>query len=354
MEHKQNTEHHHKESHHLPLIGISIGDVNGIGPEVLIKAFSDSRMFRFGKFVVYCNPHIISKWKKICKLEELQIFTVDSLDKIHSKRLNVIASGIEDYEVQPGKQDPKAGEIAYQSLQAATAHLKAGLIDGLVTCPINKANMPAEFSFPGHTEYLESELGSNQSLMVMASDMLKLAVATSHIPLSEVSKKLNKELIKKKVKTFAKSLDKDFRMPNAKIAVLGLNPHAGDEGKIGSEEFEIIVPAIKELKDENLMVFGPYSADGFFADGQWKKFDGVLAMYHDQGLIPFKTIAFDEGVNFTAGLDKVRTSVDHGTAYNIAGKNQADPSSMRSALFMAAEVISNRTNAPIQILSTKK
>jgi 4-hydroxythreonine-4-phosphate dehydrogenase len=323
-----------------PLIGISLGDFNGIGPEVIIKTLSDSRVLKLCIPVVYGSYKILAKYKRISETEEVVFNSVRNIEGINPKKVNLITCWEEDYEVSPGKVTEQAGKCALISLQKAAEDVATGKTDAVVTAPINKHNIQsADFNFPGHTEYFTSKTGLTDSLMLLVTESLRVGVVTGHIPLSEVRNQISKEKITSKINLMHKSLKNDFGIQKPKIAVLGLNPHAGENGLLGKEEQEIIIPLIEELKNKGMLIFGPFPADGFFGMHHYKKFDGVLAMYHDQGLIPFKALAFDNGVNFTAGLPFVRTSPDHGTAYDIAGKNIASESSFREALYLACDIV---------------
>jgi 4-hydroxythreonine-4-phosphate dehydrogenase len=326
-----------------PLIGITMGDFNGVGPEIIIKALSDARILRFVTPVIYGSTKVISFYKKLLKNEEFNYNVIRSFDQIHQKKVNLVNCWDDAYEIKPGIQTEEAGKSAYLALKMATEDLKNGNLDGVVTAPINKANIQSDsFQFPGHTEYFTAEFNAEDSLMLLVSGGLRVGVVTGHIPLNSVSGNLTKEKLLSKIRIMEKSLKKDFGITKPKIALLGLNPHAGEDGLLGTEEQDIISPVANECKDKGMLVFGPYPADGFFGMAYYKKFDGVLAMYHDQGLIPFKTIAFENGVNFTAGLSAIRTSPDHGTAFNIAGKGIASEESIREAIFLACEVFRNR------------
>jgi len=322
-------------------IGISVGDLNGIGAEIILKTFADPRMFDFCTPVVFASQKSIQYLKKHLNLAT-QTQRVESLDKLVDKKLNIINVWEEVFDFEFGKENKKAGELAIQSLKAATTALKEKKIDGLLTAPINKANIQSEdFSFPGHTDYLAQELDGN-ALMFMVSDELKVGLLTDHVAVKDVANEITPKLIKEKITTINESLKKDFRINKPKIAVLGINPHSGDNGVIGKEDDEVLKPAIESLFNNKVMVFGPYAADSFFGSNNYKKFDAIVASYHDQGLIPFKTLTFGNGVNYTAGLSEVRTSPDHGTAYEIAGKGEADESSFKEALFTAIKIIKNR------------
>jgi 4-hydroxythreonine-4-phosphate dehydrogenase len=324
-------------------IGISIGDVNGIGLEVIIKTLADNRMTEFCTPIVYGNTKIASYYRKNLGLNEFSFNVIADADQANEKKPNMINCWEEDVRITPGEANETGGKYAFLSLEAAVNDLLEGKIDALVTAPINKNSIQnEEFRFPGHTEYLQSKASEQNSLMFMMSDELRIGVATGHIPLKDVSRSLTQELIVSKLKLMNETLKNDFWIEKPKIAVLGLNPHAGDEGLIGKEEKEIIEPAIEKAHEENVFAFGPYPADGFFAGRTYMKFDGILAMYHDQGLIPFKHIAFHNGINFTAGLPFVRTSPDHGTAFDIAGKNMASPESFREAVFAAINIVKQR------------
>jgi 4-hydroxythreonine-4-phosphate dehydrogenase len=329
----------------LPIIGITIGDINSIAVEVIIKTLHDPRIVNYCIPVVYGSPKIISYWRKVMNLNDFQLNIIKSLDQVNPKKANILVCWEEEIEVKIGEATTLAGKYAFLALALATKDALAGKIDAIVTAPLNKntVNTP-ELPFVGHTEYLAQQAGKDH-LMVLASDELKLALVTGHIPVKDVSSKLSIEGIYKKILLLKESLQKDFGISKPRIAVLGLNPHAGDSGLLGSEEKEIIIPAVDKAKGENqIIVFGPYPADGFFGSNQYRQFDGILAMYHDQGLVPFKYASFDSGVNVTAGLPFVRTSPDHGTAYAIAGKNEASEQSMRNALFMAIDIWARRNN----------
>jgi len=335
---KKNQQHKKK-----PIIGISIGDINGIGPEVVIKSFIDHRVLRHMVPVIYCSSKVISFYRKKLKLDQFNFHQTKGFDNLHAKKVNVLSFSNENIEINCGEVRPEAGSYAFSSLEKACEDLQSGAIEALVTAPINKNNIQSDsFSFPGHTEYLADKFGAKDNLMFMVSDSLRVGVVTGHIPLLKVPAVLTSELITSKLSIMIKSLKKDFGILKPKIAVLGLNPHAGENGLLGSEEEDIISPAIEALKQKGNLIFGPFPADGFFGSGQFKGYDGVMAMYHDQGLIPFKSLTFEEGVNFTAGLDIVRSSPDHGTAYSIAGKGVSNPESFIKALFLAKDVLENR------------
>lgn len=326
-------------------IGITQGDINGISYEVILKTLEDNRISELCTPIVYGSPKVAAYHRKMLNLN-VNLNIINKAEEAQEKKPNIINCCNEEIKVEVGTSTPQAGEAAFKALERATKDLKEGKIDVLVTAPINKNNIQSEnFSFPGHTEYLENLFGNKgDALMILANDSLRVAVATGHVPISKVSESLTKENILTKIKQFNKSLIEDFGIFKPRIAVLGLNPHAGDKGVIGKEEEEIIAPAVKEALDEGIICFGPLPADGFFGANGQAHYDGILAMYHDQGLIPFKTIAMDNGVNFTAGLSVVRTSPDHGTAYDLAGQNMASENSFRQALYMAIDVYKNRQN----------
>ncbi|OYU95552.1 MAG: 4-hydroxythreonine-4-phosphate dehydrogenase PdxA [Bacteroidetes bacterium B1(2017)] len=329
----------------LPIIGITMGDMNSIATEVIIKSLLDNRINDYCVPVVYGSPKVISYWKKALGFHDFNLNIIKSLDQINHKRSNILVCWEEETEIKPGEATELAGKYALKSLEAATKDAVAGHIQAIVTAPLNKNTVnTATFPFKGHTEYLAQQAGTDH-LMVLTSDELKMALVTGHIPVKDVAGALSIEGIQKKINLLNTSLKKDFGIVKPRIAVLGLNPHAGDNGLLGQEEKEIIIPAVDKAKNDNqVLVFGPYPADGFFGSNQYKNFDGILAMYHDQGLVPFKYAAFDSGVNFTAGLPFVRTSPDHGTAYNLAGKNEASEQSMRNALFLAIDIWAMRNN----------
>ncbi|HTF82671.1 MAG TPA: 4-hydroxythreonine-4-phosphate dehydrogenase PdxA [Cytophagales bacterium] len=332
---------------HRPTIGITIGDFNGIGPEIIMKVFSDSAILKFCTPIIYGSSKILQKYRKLLNTEDnqsQQFFYIKSADQHNNKKINLINCWEEDHHIEPGKVTEIAGKCAYAALKLATEDLRKGWIDAIVTCPINKANIQSEeFKFPGHTEYFAHHFSQGkENLMLMVHDELRVAVVTGHMPLSKVPQALTKELLASKLSVFFQSLKSDFAKNKPKVALLGLNPHAGESGLLGSEENDIIIPVIEEFKKKGEYVFGPYPADAFFGNKLDRKFDGVLAMYHDQGLIPFKALAFDSGVNFSAGMPIVRTSPDHGTAYDIAGKGVADENSLRQAIFLVTEIFGNR------------
>ena len=324
-------------------IGITIGDINGVGPEVIIKALSDSRLFLDCTPVIYGSTKVISFYKKALNEIEFNYQSIKDASELHVRKINVINVWNDEVEITPGTPSEASGKYAIQSLEKAAQDLASGKIDVLVTAPFSKeAVAKSGFLFTGHTEYLAEMSGVPEALMVLVSSSLRVALVTVHVPIKDVAALLTKDKIMKKIAAFEDSLKKDFALVKPKIAVLGLNPHAGENGKLGQEEKEIITPAIQTCKAEGKLVFGPFAADGFFGSTARNQFDGVLAMYHDQGLAAFKAISFEDGVNFTAGLPIVRTSPDHGTAYDIAGKNEASESSFRSAIYLAMDIFKNR------------
>lgn len=337
-------------------VGITLGDINGIGPEIIIKALKDNRILSDITPVIYGSSKVISFYKKMLQIHEFSYQNCRTGADIQNKKINIVNCWDEEVDIQPGVSNVTGGKYALKSLEAATADLADGKIDVLVTAPFSKDAMKsAGFDFPGHTEYLAKYSNVDEALMILASPFLRVALVTTHIPINEVSKALTKDAILSKIKVFENSLKRDFNLVRPKIAVFGLNPHAGENGKIGTEEKEQIIPAINEAKSEGILAYGPFAADGFFGSNAKNQFDGVLAMYHDQGLTAFKALSFEDGVNFSAGLPIVRTSPDHGTAFDIAGKNLASESSFRSAIYMAMDIYRNRkfvkqiTENPLQI-----
>ena len=343
------------------IVGITQGDSNGIGLEVIIKTFLDPHMLEICTPVIFGSNKTAAYHRKALNIEGFSFNPISDLSEINHKRANIINVYDDDVPIQLGSQTEAGGKHAIQSLDAASNALVNNQIDVLVTAPINKENIQSpEFKFPGHTEYLDEKFGTGNSLMFLISDTLRVAVVTGHIPVTRVAAELTSEKIIKKIQVLNNTLIQDFSLRKPKIAVLGLNPHAGDNGVIGDEEQRVILPAINKAKDEGILVYGPYSADGFFGNGNYKNFDAVLAMYHDQGLIPFKTISFNSGVNYTAGLSIIRTSPDHGTAYDIAGKNIASEESFRRAIYLAIDVYKTRqihmeiTSNPLSISLKKR
>jgi len=324
-------------------IGFSVGDLNGIGMEIILKTLEDNRICELCTPIIYGSRRLTNYYAKAFNLKNLNINYIDSLDKVKSSKVNVLNVWEEEVNINAGEADPTSGSYAYKSLKALADDVKAGNVDAMVTAPINKKVIQsADFGFPGHTEFLQKIDEAEDVLMLMLSEEARIGVVTGHIPLKEVANQLNTDLILKKITLLNKSLKEDFGIRKPKIAVMGLNPHAGDNGLLGKEEIEIIEPAIKQAKSIEILAFGPYPADGFFGSSKHKDFDGVIAMYHDQGLIPAKQFSFGEGVNFTAGLSIVRTSPDHGTAFEIAGEGTADEGSLRNALYKAIDIVKQR------------
>ncbi|HBS87574.1 MAG: 4-hydroxythreonine-4-phosphate dehydrogenase PdxA [Bacteroidetes bacterium GWF2_38_335] len=326
-------------------VGISHGDINGVGYEVIIKALMDTRLVEACTPIVYGSSKVAAYHRKALNINNFSFNNINKAEEANSKRANIINCIDENTRVELGKATDYAGESSFLALKAATKDLKDGKIDVLVTAPINKKNIQLpDFQFPGHSEYLASEFGVKEHLMLMVCDSLKVGIVTGHIPVSKISSEITVEKILTKLEIFNKSLKNDFAIRKPRIAVLGLNPHSGDEGVIGNEEIDVIIPAIEKAKSKDILAFGPFAADGFFGSSNFAKFDGILAMYHDQGLAPFKALVFDRGVNFTAGLPVVRTSPAHGTAYELAGKNEAGEESFRNAMYLAMDIFTNRKN----------
>lgn len=331
------------ETESKPVIGISTGDLNGIGYEVILKSLSDNRLFEILTPVVYGLAKAASYHRKYMNLPDFSFNIIRKTDNLSHKKANLINLHDNEVRIELGKSTSLSGEQALISLEAATEDLRKGTINALVTGPINKKNIQSdEFHFPGHTEYLASKFNVQESLMLMISNNLRIGVITGHIPVNEIAAKLTVELILNKIEILSKSLLVDFGIRAPKIALLGLNPHAGDDGLLGNEEITVIKPAIERAKEKGYLVFGPYPADGFFGSSEYSKFDGILAMYHDQGMLPFKTLSFESGVNYTAGLPVIRTSPAHGTAYEIAGKDIASADSFRAAMFLACAIWNHR------------
>jgi 4-hydroxythreonine-4-phosphate dehydrogenase len=326
-------------------VAITQGDTNGVGYEVILKAFADPAILELCTPIVYGSPKIAAYHKKALNLET-NFSIINKAEEARDGKLNLLACFDDDVKVELGQPSKEAGEAALRALDRAMTDYRAGLYDVLVTAPINKATIHSPgFNFPGHTEYIETSVGNGQkALMILMNETLRVALVTTHLAIKDISHAITKESIIEKATIFHTALKRDFRISNPRIAVLALNPHAGDDGLLGSEEKDIIIPAIDELAEKCIQAFGPYPADGFFGSGNYYHFDGVLAMYHDQGLAPFKTIAIDSGVNYTAGLPIIRTSPDHGTAYDIAGQGKADENSMRQAVYTAIDVFRNRQN----------
>jgi 4-hydroxythreonine-4-phosphate dehydrogenase len=341
------------------IVGISIGDYNGIGIEIALKTFLDKRMLDFCTPILFGSTKLITAYKKNMNIN-VPFNGIKHIDKAIHGKFNILNLWNEEFEINLGTPTESSGKYAFESLKASTNSLAKGEIDVLVTAPINKDNIQSEdFKFPGHTEYLESQL-NGESLMILMTDKLKIGLITGHIPVSKVSETITPELIQKKVDILHNTLKQDFAISKPKIAILGLNPHCGDHGVIGNEDDEIIMPTIANIQKEGKLVYGPYAADSFFGSENYKNFDAILAMYHDQGLAPFKTLSFGEGVNFTAGLDKIRTSPDHGTAYELAGKDVANINSFKEAVFTAIQIYKTReeykslTENPLNVTKQKE
>ncbi len=325
-------------------VGITLGDINGIGIEVIIKSLLDNRIFNQCTPIVYGSVKTTSFHRKALNFNEFSFNIIQNAEQANDKRANLINCWDEEVKINIGEQTPEGGQYAFKSLEAATADLKAGKIQVLVTAPINKNTIQSEnFAFAGHTEYLQEQFEQKNVLMFLLGEGLRVGVVTGHIPVKEIAKSITKEKILSKLQIMHASLKNDFWIEKPKIAVLGLNPHAGDGGLLGDEELKVIIPAIEEANKNGILCFGPYGADGFFGTGNFRNFDAVLAMYHDQGLIPFKTLEFEYGVNFTAGLPVVRTSPDHGTGFDLAGKGIANENSFRQAIYTACDIYRKRT-----------
>ena len=328
---------------HKPLIGITCGDINGIGPELIIKTLTDNRILEICTPIVFASNKVINFYRKSVQDTVFNFMSIKEISRVNHKQVNILNCWEEDVVITPGTMNDIGGKYAVRSLLAAAQALKENKIHGLVTAPIHKKNIQsAEFNYTGHTPFLKSLFEVKDVLMLLTAENLKVGLVTEHVAIKDVAQNITRENITGKLQILHASLQKDFGIDKPRIAVLGLNPHAGDEGLVGKEEEEFIRPAIKDAKQHNALVIGPFSADAFFARQQYEKFDAVLAMYHDQGLIPFKSLAIGEGINFTAGIPGVRTSPDHGTAFDIAGKNKADESSFRAALFACVDIINSR------------
>lgn len=328
---------------HRPVVGISIGDYNGIGPEVIIKTLSDDRLFRFADYVVFGSRPVMSYHAKLLKVQNFLMHEITSLEKLNPKLPNVLNCWTEQAQIKIGEASEEAGARAMIALNTGIAHLKDGSIDVLVTAPVNKQTIAVHHpDFRGQTEYIAAEVGATQSMMMLCDEVLRVGLVTNHLSIKDVAGAIDINTIYAKIEALNHSLKQDFMIHKPRIAVLGLNPHAGDNNLLGKEEKDFIVPAVNRAKDKGMIVLGPFAADGFFGSHHYRHFDAVLAMYHDQGLVPFKTLTFDTGVNFTAGLPVVRTSPDHGTAYDIAGKDAASAGSLRNAIFTGLEIARNR------------
>ncbi len=338
-----------------PLIGFTCGDTNGIGAELIIKTLSDNRILDICTPVIFANNKLINYYKKGLPEHNFAFSIVKDSTKINAKQVNVYNCWEEDIVITPGILNEVGGKYAVISLMVASEALKAGKLDGLITAPLHKKNIQSEtFNYTGHTPFLKSFFEADEVAMMLISDDMRVALLTEHIPVKEIAQYITVPAILKKLQVINRSLKRDFNINKPRIAVLGLNPHAGDDGLVGKEEEEIIKPAIKEAKQKDIFCFGPYSADAFFARGHHLKFDAVLALYHDQGLIPFKSLSMGEGVNFTAGLDVVRTSPDHGVAFDIAGKTMADEASFREAIYKCIDIINGRRESAAQLKNPLK
>jgi 4-hydroxythreonine-4-phosphate dehydrogenase len=327
------------------VIGITLGDINGIGPEIVIKALADQRILDHLVPIIFGSVATISFYRKLLKIDDFSVYQLNEGQEPHTKRVNLVECWQGSADINVGEASNEAGSLALQALTKASSYLEKGIIEAVVTAPINKATIQSEnFDFPGHTEYFGDRFDGTP-LMFMISESLRIAVVTGHVPIKDANTLITQERLEKSLKSIKKSLIYDFGISKPKIAVLGLNPHAGEEGLLGKEESEVIIPAIKNFKNQGDLVYGPFPADGFFGSGNYKKYDAILAMYHDQGLIPFKSMSFGNGINFTANLSVVRTSPDHGTGYDIAGKNMASETSMRQAIFLAQDILNNRNEA---------
>ncbi|MFA8435713.1 MAG: 4-hydroxythreonine-4-phosphate dehydrogenase PdxA [Marinifilaceae bacterium] len=324
-------------------VGITHGDVNGVGYEVIMKALNDNRIYDLCTPIIYGSPKVAAYHRKALNIDNFSLNNINKASDANIKRANIINCVDENIKVELGKATKSAGDAAFQALERAVSDLKNNEIDVLITAPINKNTIQnKDFDFPGHTEYLENRLESGKSLMLLVSEKLRVGVVAGHVPVSKISEYITPDRILSKLEILNNSLIQDFGIRRPRIAVLSLNPHAGDNGLIGNEEQKVIIPTLEEAREKGIMALGPYPADGFFGSNDYTKFDAILAMYHDQGLAPFKALAFDSGVNFTAGLAGIRTSPAHGTAYAIAGTNEASPESFRNALYLALDVFKNR------------
>lgn len=326
-------------------VAITQGDINGVGYEIILKLFSEPTMLDLCIPVVYGSPKVATYHRKAMELTT-NFVTIQKAEEAVDGRLNLVDCIVDEVKIDFGQPTEESGKCALKALERAMEDYKAGLFDVLVTAPINKAAIQCDtFKFPGHTEYIQERVGENQeALMILMNDVMRVALVTTHLPIRDVASAITQEAVMRKARIFYETLRRDFSVTKPRIAVLALNPHAGDDGLLGGEEKEVIIPAMQELENEGILCFGPYAADGFFGNKMYEHFDGVLAMYHDQGLAPFKTLAMTEGVNFTAGLPIVRTSPDHGTAYDIAGQGKADEASMRQAIYAAIDIYRNRKN----------
>jgi 4-hydroxythreonine-4-phosphate dehydrogenase len=327
------------------VIAITLGDINGVGPEVVIKALADQRILNHIIPVIFGSSKTISYYRKQLKIDDFSCFNLKLGQDPNPKRINLVECWEDTAEIKVGEVRTEAGEKALLALEKASDFLQQGLVDAIVTAPINKATIQSDtFNFPGHTEYFGAKF-SGSPLMFMIAENLRIAVVTGHVPIKEASTLITSESLEKSLESIKKSLINDFGISKPRIAVLGFNPHAGEDGLLGKEENDVIIPTIKDFKNKGNLVYGPFPADGFFGSGNYKKYDAILAMYHDQGLIPFKSLSFGTGVNYTANLSVVRTSPDHGTGYDIAGKNIASETSLRNAIFLAHDILNNRKEA---------
>jgi len=323
------------------IVGISIGDLNGIGSEIVLKTLNDPRILDFFTPVIFASQKLMLHFNKLYELD-CSLHGVNSLNNLSPNKVNVFNVWNESVSINFGKEDPVIGSYAIKSLRSAVSALKENKVDVLVTAPINKSNIQSDdFNFPGHTDFLNQEL-EGDSLMLMISKKLRVGLLTDHVAVKDIAQAITKELIEKKINTIHKTLIQDFGIRKPKIAVLGINPHNGDQGVIGTEDDTVLRPTLDELRKNGMLVYGPYAADSFFGSGNYEKFDAIIASYHDQGLIPFKTLSFGLGVNYTAGLDRVRTSPDHGTAFDVAGKNEANYESFKEAVFSAIQIFKKR------------
>lgn len=335
-----------KDRKELPVIGITQGDINGIGYEIILKTLSDSRIFDSFIPIIYGQSKVFSYYKKNFGMEELSYSVIRDYRQAQAGRINIINHTDEELKIEPGVSTDIAGRASFEALKIAVDDLYKKNIDALVTAPVNKNSIQSkEFSFTSQKEYISSFCNDYEPLMLMVWNKLRIGSITNHIPLRDVTSNITKEIILNKINVFNKTLQQDFGISHPRIAVMGLNPHIGEGGLYGKEDRDIIIPAIKEARDKGLLVFGPYSADGFFGCAAWLKYDGILCMYHDQAMIPFKVLAVDGGVNFTAGLPIIRTAADHGTGYDIANRNVADPNSFRHAIYLAIDIMRNRNNS---------
>ncbi|MBI1221137.1 MAG: 4-hydroxythreonine-4-phosphate dehydrogenase PdxA [Bacteroidetes bacterium] len=324
-------------------VAISLGDYNGVGPEVILKSLSNPKITEFCTPCIYASPKVISYFKKQMGLHDLHIYFADSANHIHHRKVNLVVTWDEETAIQSGTASQESGDYAFKSLEAATRDVLNGDMDVLVTAPLDKSTVNrAERPFHGHTDYLAEMDGAENHMMILVCDEMRVGLVTGHVPIKEVASQIDKDKIIQSIQALNNSLSEDFGIGKPRIAVLGLNPHAGDNGLLGDEESNFILPAVKEAIEAGIYAFGPYPSDGFFGTEEFKKFDGILAMYHDQGLIPFKLLGFEDGVNFTSGLSFIRTSPDHGTAYAIAGQGTAVESSFRNALYLAVDLYRKR------------